>query len=326
MNGVPQALAHVLAVSFAGVAATSQQPVCVVSVPGVFAERVEAVVQRLVAGAVVAESPDVRHEPPQGADVLLLHDEWALARLAAAGALSIRADTGIAYELPWSCEYVVAAAGDAVPADRDAQWEELALAPSLHDRLAIVAPEVDGAPWSLALAHRTAVSGTEDDGIALWTTLDARAGRLLAGYDELRTGLADARFAAGVGPLPLLAEVAKESNGRVRLVRLRGNGRAAFGIALVAGAGESARAAVARLTEADAIDELARACGMLRSQLEPSIDPTRADAQWRRFERDVRGRGRGVEQLADWLDLAFVVAFVAAALVLWRFLRTSSGE
>jgi hypothetical protein len=297
-------------------------PACTVSVPAVFAEKVSPVVQRLVEGVIVEASAKVVSAPPPAAQVLLLHDEWTLARLAASRSLA-ESGSRVAYVLSWSCEYGVAVASGVVPTERDPEWEELALAPSLHDRLAIVAPEVDGAPWSLAMRHRTAAGGSEDDGVALWTTLDARAGRLLGGYETLRAGLADGTYAAGLGPVPWLGHVVQDAGGRLRLARLRGSPRAVFGTALVAGADERSRTVVARLSEPAVVEELARACGMAAAPAVPATDPRRAIERWQRFERDVRGRGRDIERVADWLDLAFVVAFIACALLLWRFLRDS---
>ena len=37
------------------------------------------------------------------------------------------------------------------------------------------------------------------------------------------------------------------------------------------------------------------------------LDPARAREWWQRFASHVRGRGRGAEQLADWLELDDIV-------------------
>ena len=75
--------------------------------------------------------------------------------------------------------------------------------------------------------------------------------------------------------------------------------------------------------------ELARRApaGVAVTAASPPVLPVdAAQLWWQRFEHQVRGRGRGVEQLADWLDIVFGLAFVLCAWLLWRSMRSESGS
>ena len=105
---------------------------------------------------------------------------------------------------------------------------------------------LDGAVWLLARQHAFR-RGRDDAGIALWTTLDARANHLLRGYDALQEGLGDGTLAAGIGPLLFLEPLVASAAGRLRLVRL-GDGAAVarLGIGIVTNGGAVASAVPSR--------------------------------------------------------------------------------
>lgn len=247
--------------------------------------------------------------------VLLLWDEWTLARAAAAAAPP---------ELPFVDEVVlVVAPGVLTGADRTATWEQVALLPTLTDRLGIVAPDVDGAPWLAAMQDRLLRGDDEQAGIGIWTTLDARAGRLAGAYSQLQDELAGGRLSAAIGSRRQLARTVARSAAGLGIEPLPG-GSVRLGIACTAAADERVRAVAAAWRTPERLRALAEAAGVDRgAAAPPALAPDVARRWWQRFELQVRGRGRGAEQLADWLDVVFGIGFLLCAWLLWRSLRDS---
>ena len=311
--------------------ATSVAPV-VVGVPAAFAP---AVVGTLFTrfGSEVSVRPieQLHHDPVPEVAVYLLCDEWALARLAGRGALQLPPARGAQW--PWPKDAAarsvlpfVATYGLAVPLAQPEQpprtWEELALDPAGRDRLQLPAPEVDGAPWLLAMQQGLAQGAGVARGVATWTTLDARVGQLASSYDAVLTALVAGSEGWAVGPWPLLERAIERHPGSHRLVAMAEPRLARFGLGLQAGAGEPALAVFAHLLEPATLQALGTAVDMQVSAQGPeALDGTTALAFWERFQAVVRGRGRTVESLSDWLDLVFGVVFLGLLALLLRSQR-----
>lgn len=297
---------------------------CVVAVPAVHAAAITALFAGAPERIVVVPLASLGTAVSADIEVLLAWDEWALARAASGGAPVF---AGAVPELPWSVELGVAVAAGTLADDASAvDWEELALHPALHDRLGIVAPEIDGAPWLGAMASAQRHGDRDDDVIALWTTLDARCGRLLDSQDALRTGLSGGTLAAAIAPRSWLGRAVADSGGRLRLASLRDGDRAREGFLVAPRAGTAAMRLAARLRENSLQRELAAALGLsLAGAAAHETDPRRLVGLWAQFETRVRGRGRSVETVADRLDLVFGVAFVVVALFVWRSTRGKNG-
>ena len=312
----------------------------VVSVAAAGSERVIAFLSAQFGADITVEAvASIGATPPAGPRVFLLWDEWTLARLAGAGALrSLQQeqvevgappmDRAQPFVLPFAREYAVAVTVD-VPrgAGPGRTWDELALDMAFHDRLGIVVPEVDGSPWLLAMRHRLERGEPSRAGIALWTTLDARAGRLASTYASMIEDLVGGRLAACVGPRDQLGVAVDRSAGRLRLEPLDGPQRVRFGIAVTADASPRAVDLARRLLESARIRDLAAAAGMVAVDAGPeALAAEVACAWWERFEHDVRGRGRSTERLAEWLDLVFGVLFLVCLWFVWRTLRNAEPE
>ena len=172
----------------------------VVGVPAVFAEAVRAPLQQLFADSVTLQPvANLGAQAPADVEVFLLFDEWTLARLQASQALAPAGPTAATpvaaqppYMLAWTGECAVAVGGEIAAAGLlPDTWNELALNPSYRDRFGIVAPEVDGTPWLLAMLDRLERELVDTQGKALWRTLDARAGVLQGSYGDLVTALVE---------------------------------------------------------------------------------------------------------------------------------------
>lgn len=300
----------------------------VVGVPVVFAEAVRVPLQQLFAdGVTLRPLANLGVEAPADVGVFLLLDEWTLARLQASQALTPVGPSEAAavaaqpYALAWTGECAVAVGGEIAAAGLlPDTWNELALNPSYRDRLGIVAPEVDGTPWLLAMLDRLERELVDTQGKALWRTLDARAGVLQGSYGDLVTALVEGRLQVAVGLRGPLEEAAGRSSGRVRLAALKGDHAGRFGIGLSAKAPAEGAEVVRRLLLPENRQLVASAAGLAILQVPHSpLDATQASQWWTAFEATVRGRGRKVEQLADWLDLGFGAAFLG---ILWFLLRS----
>ncbi len=313
----------------------AQTGALVVGVPAVFAEAARPLLQGWF-GDELAVLPllAVGTEPPPGVSIFLLCDEWLLARLQQRGALSewpverlggadARPMAGEAFVLPFRAEYSVV-----LHADFQAQeatfttWEELAITPALHDHLGIVGPEIDGSPWLLAMQNRLLRLEGEPAGMALWTTIDARAGRFAGSYAELMTGLADGSLLAAVVPRAVFEPAVAGRDGFLRVRPLAEPNHARFGLALAKAADPRAVAMVEQLLSATSLRALAAAAAMVTEvQSGPALGGADSLAFWQRFESAVRGRGRRVEAVADWLDLVFGAAFLVLLVLLLRSQR-----
>lgn len=293
---------------------------CVVGVPAVHAPAITAVFAGMPERVVIAPMASVGTTIDANVEILLAWDALALAR-AASGATAAFADA--VPVLPWAVELGVAiAVGTVTDAGGTIDWEELALHPALHDRLGILAPEIDGSPWLGAMESAQRHGDRDDHVIALWTTLDARCGRLLDSEDALRTGLSGGSLAAAIAPRSRLGRTVADSGGRLQLASLRSGDRAPVGFLVANRAGVSAQRVAVRLRENALQQEIAAALGLSPAGVGTSgEDRRRLVGLWGRFETEVRGRGRSVEAVADRLDLVFGIVFVVIALIVWRSTR-----
>ncbi|MBL9077681.1 MAG: hypothetical protein JNL08_09265 [Planctomycetes bacterium] len=288
------------------------QPPVAVRVPAALPAAVVALLQERLGAAAAVTAVGEPVPPSPGSAVLLGFDEWTLAR----------ADAAVeAIALPFADTIVLVhdaavAAGDTAPT-----WESVALDPALHDRLGLAGPEVDAATWLAALRGRLGHGGGEAAGIALWTTLDARAGRLAASAAAVVDGVVSGRFAAAIGPAVWFRDLPARAGGPLRASPLSGP-EVRRGVAVTASADARTRALAASLAEPQRAREVAGWLGLGPAAGGPPVVTAAAARRWwQQFEVDVRGRGRGAEQLADWLDLAFGLGFLVCALLLWRALR-----
>jgi hypothetical protein len=240
------------------------------------------------------------------AAVLLLWDEWTLTRAAAAGAEVVA--------LPFAdAVVVIAEAGVTAVGGGLGVWEAVAVQPRWHDRLGLVAPEVDGGPWLAAMQHRLARGDRDDAGLALWTTLDARAGRLADAYAAVVADLVAGRLGAAIGPRRVLAPCVTRAD-EPRRWELLPAGSARRGIAVTVAGGAPERAIARALAAPDRQQALAVAAALeLAPAAAGTVSVAQAQRWWLRFEAQVRGQGRGVERLAEWLDLLFGIGFLACA-------------
>jgi hypothetical protein len=307
-------LLAVVAATIGGSLRGQQQPITI-CVPAATPDRVGELLRGWFGDDIAVEpvaSLALAAPVPAEPRIWLLWDEWTLLRAAAAGAqvlaLPFRED------LVFVAEPGVLAAGDAAPT-----WEAIAMAPALHDRLGLVAPEVDGGTWLVAMQQRLARGEGVDSGYALWTTLDARAGSIYESYATLTRDLAAGRLGAGIGPRRVFEALLRDAT---RLQAQVLPGRCARGLAVAAVAGERLRRIAAGLQQPDRLRALAAAAGVTVVDDHPApLDPARAREWWQRFASHVRGRGRGAEQLADWLDVVFGVGFLVCAWFVYRALR-----
>jgi hypothetical protein len=261
-----------------------------------------------------------------GSRILLLWDEWTLARHSA----SLRSiapkpgsTTADPFVLPFAGDYALAvAAGVRAAAGPGVAWHEIAMDDTFVERLGIVAPEVDGSPWLLAMRDRLQRGESDSIGVAWWTALDARAGTLASAYAPMLDELLGGRLSACLGPLDLLRAAVERSAGRMRLESIAGPDRARFGLAVTGDATPPVLDAARWLAEAERVAELAAVVDMsVAGETPAALPPDIARHWWERFQRDVRGRGRATERLADWLDLVFFVLFLICMVLVWRSMR-----
>jgi hypothetical protein len=316
------------------VLAQEQKPVApvVLGVPAAFAEALRAPLGGLLGDTVAVHAiASIGMDAPADVEVFLLCDEWMLARLQARGVLGDTPGglpTGGSAPGPATGSFVLSCTGECVIALGDEvdaagvlpdTWDELALNPGLRDRFGIVAPEVDGTPWLLAMSERLARQEGDTVGKALWRTLDARSGNLWPSYAELGAAALDGRVQVAVGLRGPLAQAAERSNGRVRIAPLKGGHLGRFGVGVAANASANTLGVVRQLLQPETMRSLADAVGLGVLQVSRSpLDAAVAQAWWQGFETTVRGRGRSVEQLADWLDLGFGALLLVILWFLWR--------
>ena len=251
---------------------------------------------------------------PATPEVLLLWDEWTLARAAAAG--------GEIVALPFADRVVVAADAALLAAGEfEPTWESIALAPALHDRLGLPHAPLCGPAWPAAPRAPAGPGAAAAPRLALWAPPRARAGRACGSVAQLREGLLAGRYAAAIGPDGWFADLPTRAAGALRRMPLAGS-PIRRGIAVTAGADTRTYAVATALLASEWQRDLAAAGGFgLLPPAAPSLEPAAARRWWGRYVGEVRARGRAVEELADWLDLAFGIGFLVAAFLLYRALR-----
>ena len=302
-------------------------PPAVVAVPAHRAERVRDWLSGQRERFSVEPAAELGDAPLSGSRILLLWDEWTLARHAASLQPIAPQATGLRATQP----FVLAFAGDyalavatSVPAAAGAQraWHELAMDDAFAGRLGIVAPEVDGSPWLLAMRDRLERGESDGIGVAWWTALDGCAGTLASAYAPMLEDLIGGRLTACVGPRDLLRAAAERSPGSVRVESIAGPDRARFGLAVTADALPRVVDAARWLADPERVVQLAAAAGLsVAGEMPAALPPDIARKWWGRFQSDVRGRGRATELLDDWLDLVLFVLFLVCLLFVWRSLR-----
>src|SRR5262245_2955758 len=131
----------------------------VVTVPAHRCVRVSVWLSAEREGCFVEPAPSLGDGTLAGSRVLLLWDEWTLARHSAS-LRSIAPEVAGSraaepFVLPFICDYALAVATSVQNAAGPGRtWHELAMDEAFAGRLGIVAPEVDGSPWLLAMRDR----------------------------------------------------------------------------------------------------------------------------------------------------------------------------
>lgn len=278
----------------------------------------------------------VREGDPQQC-ILSGPNERSLAALARRGAL--RSCPGLRTDLPAHCRgpndlYVLPYSAALVlgydPARLAARevpetWEELAQRSDLRDRIGLPDPRLEAAPWLAAMEHRLARGDEERSGYALWTSLDAQAGTYFTDYEAMFEALRTGRIAIAIAPrpffdlcvdekgLPLFAN--KPLREHIPIAR--------YGIAVgasVPSAGDKAAAEVSHFHAPLGLH------AVQPEDVGTATDWDEAERRLAHFEAMVRGKGREVESIADALDVAFGLAFLAFVLVAWRKLRKQEAS
>ena len=278
-----------------------------------------------------------------GPGILVGVDEWQLWQLERAAALAPVAglagdlprgyrDTGDRWVLPWTLGYVLAWAPDVFGDSPPGSWEDLALAHEVHDALGLCSPRFDPTPWLAAMEESLLNGNGEVSGYALWTTLDARAPGYADGYPMLQRHLADGMLAAAVMPataaLQLQQQQGQQGGREVRSSDLGvGTPVARLGVAVQGDLDAETEAVVRLLVTEPLRSRLARQIG-LGAVGSGDVGPRGGRFEgalverWlQHFEDKVEGKGRGIEDVADTLDLVFTLLFLAIVLVIWLYYR-----
>ena len=246
-------------------------------------------------------------------------------------------DLGERWVLPWTLRYELAYAVEVFGETPPRTWEDLALAHEMHDRLGLCPPRVDPTPWLAAMEESLLGGNGQKAGFALWTTLDARVPGYAGDYGELQEGLANGALVAAVMPRPIASQLRQRlasEGGR----QLRGSGLglgtpvARIGLA-VQGALDPETEALLRLLAAEPLRTdlagkmglevaVSGGAGVGRAELDgPAVD------RWlQHFETEVEGKGRGVEAIADALDLAFTLLFFGGIFGIWLYYRRNGKD
>lgn len=326
--------------------AVAQAQVAVhVLLPEPMADEAAVVVQEALGDAVVARPVAWPQLAEAGPGVLFGVDEYQLWQCLRAQALSqvpglardlprSCRDLGDRWVLPWALDYELAWAVDVFGNAPPATWEDLALAHEMHDRLGLCPPRVDPAPWLAAMEACLLSGHGEKAGFALWTTLDARVSGYAQSYTVLQQGLADDVFDAAIMPSPIVKQLRQQlavDGGR----QVRGSGLgigtpvARLGLA-VQGALDRETEAILQLLVAEPMrSELAGQIGLRVAgsgsvgALAGAFDGPVVERWLQHFESEVEGKGRGIEAIADALDLVFTLLFFAAAFGIWFYYRRS---
>jgi hypothetical protein len=216
--------------------------------------------------------------------------------------------------LPWTLRYVVATTG--IDAEGLGSFEALALARAVHDRLLLCAPDVDAGPWLLGMQEYRLRGQQEAAGLGLWMALDARVERYCSDYTEVLASLADGRPHAAVVPRPLLVRPGLPEGCTATDL---GDAGVPIGLAIVGPEAAVAAALAERLLEPALRRRVASALDLSPASPRDLVFPRDAVLAWLRYhEEQVAGRGRGIERVADALDWAFTLLFVALVAFVWH--------
>lgn len=320
--------------------AAAQVPVHV-ALPAPLAEHAVRALEEVLGAAArvrAAGPPAAAPGPALEPGVLVGAHELVLWRLGGAGALAPVAELGAdlppgqrepagRWALPWTLAWSVV--WDPAATGGPSSWAELALLP-VHDRLGLCVPEVDPGPWLEAMAESLRGGRPEQACYALWTALDARVGAYAGDPREVADGLASGRLCAGVLPAPAWQPLRDRTPAGRELLRAdlsRGLPEQRLGVAVLADAGPGAAELARRVLEPELRLAFARAVGLgtASAAAAGAIDLRAADRRLRHFAQEIRGRGRGVEQVADVLDLVFLLLFMGIVLVFWWRRRRVAG-
>lgn len=308
---------HSLVAVFAlgGLAAAPAQEPLTAQAPAIYVERLGPALRAALGRPVEVTPLDAWAAP--GPTAVWLVDEWTLMRWSAAP--EVRGGAGLF--LPFAVDHVLVAPA-ALGTRRSWTWEEIALDPSFHDRLALVDPQADGGPWAAMLRSMSQRGRPRADTIALWRTFDARAGQLCADHAAAAASLLAGRSVGWIAPRGYVLR--RSPPLRDFLFHEITDSRARLGVAVLPGADPAWSAALAGLGH-EGLTGIATAVGV--DLAEPGLTALPhdlADGLYEEFRAEVRGRGRAAEDLADWVDLTFVVASLGLLLLVWR--RSRSGS
>ncbi len=299
----------------------------VVALPRPCAEQAVAVIHRVLPEAAVrieAPARSLELARAAGQRVLFGFPEHVLRGLAAEGLLRSGPDAPPeGFTVPWCVPYGIVSA-PAVPLADAVDLLELAIGAGGDLRLGLCGPEVDPGFWLGVMARETVGPRGADGGLAMWLALDARA----AGSYEptLAHVLAAVRARAldvAIVPAPV-GEAAAAAGGLVfRPLRPADATLGWLGVGLRAD-GEPAAAAVAAfraLAALPATELELRPADVSPGQ--PRLGFDAATAALARFDATIRGQGRGIEQLDEWLDVGFGLLFVVFLVFVYFRLRRS---
>ncbi len=296
--------------TFAGAVSSSAQEPLLTLAPRIYVEALTAILPTVLGRPVNVLALETA--APDAAAALWLIDEWTLMRSAATAPRE-----GQLF-LPFSVDHVLVAAASFGPR-RTWTWQELALNPELHDRLGLVDPAGDGGPWAAMLRGELQRGGSQADVLALWTTFDARAGRLYADQLAAHDAFVAGSVTAWVAPRGLALGTAIGGRDVQRHPIEASSVR--LGVTLRPGADPAWPGLLDALGQ-EALQDIARAAGVdLAAPGVPALPADVAADLFTAFGTQVRGRGRNVEDLADWIDLVFVIASLGLLLLVWRKLQ-----
>ncbi|GDY02192.1 hypothetical protein LBMAG49_15210 [Planctomycetota bacterium] len=218
------------------------------------------------------------------------------------------------FVLPWSVRY-----GVAIPAAegraRTEPWSITALAvdPQLQDRLAVCAPSIDPTLWLCSMEQRLLRGENETSGFALWTTLDARAGHYEESYPLVLQALRSGAATHAIVPTSMAGELPSTHV----LAELADAPVARCGVALISGSGvEAAQLLALRIVLLGTDTSFREQARLIEAlPINRPFDGARATDWLAHLENAIKGRGRGVEAMADRLDIIFGILSVMALLL-----------
>jgi hypothetical protein len=223
------------------------------------------------------------------------------------------------FVLAWSQPYALLYDREVLGGGAPASLEELALLPDMTDRLGLLPAGVDEVLWLAGMEDALTRGLGEAGGYALWTTLDARAGRYARDLGELLSGFVARRILAAVVPRSLgeawQQEVASSPLGLADLGSATPMAR--YGVAILGEATDAVSDVAVALLQEPGRTAVGLAAGLQALPLDsvlPAFDGERVERWLRHYEQKVQGKGREVEGIADMLDLVFTLGFVLVVL------------